>query len=72
MSPEDEDLVCDEVSYPRSFVEELERRSMGFSLGVSFPLGKQFQVRKEKRKELNPDVAVFSILSWSSGGFRSC
>lgn len=45
---------------------------MGFSLGVSFPLVKQFQVRKEKGEELNPDVAVFSILSWSSGGFRSC
>lgn len=46
MSPEDEDLVCDEVSYPRSFVEEFERRSMGFLLEVKFSSGQTVSSKK--------------------------
>lgn len=52
MSTGSEDLVCAEVSYLRSFVEELERRSMGFWLGVKFSRSQTVSSKKREGERI--------------------
>lgn len=63
MSTGGEDLVCAEVSYLRSFVEELERRSIGFWLGVKFSTGQTVSSKKREGERTKSRCAsVWSLV----------